>query len=277
MKIKITGKTGYISTHLRDYFNSMGISAECVSLRQGVDSVDLKETDVLIHCAALVHQKEGSNSPLLNYVEINCDMAVELAKKAKAQGVKHFVFFSTMSVYARITGCIDSVDGEEAFGNNPVLYGTAKLLAEEDIWDMREKGFKVSILRPPMVYGKDCPGNFGRLKKFAEKSPIFPKVDNKRGMIYIENLERCVYEIVRDGREGIILPQDKYVNTSEMVKKIAEAEGKSIYLSTFLGFFASRMPFKIFKKVFGSLYYDEKIAYNCNYINFEDAVKKSVK
>lgn len=276
MRIKITGKTGYISTHLRDYFTSEGVHAECISLREGVEKADLRDTDVLIHCAALVHQREGANSLEPDYMGINCDMAVELAKKAKSMGVRHFVFFSTMSVYGKIEGCIKSTDVSREGGKYPVLYGTAKLLAEEDIWEMREEGFKVTILRPPMVYGKDCPGNFGALKSFAEKTPIFPKVENKRSMIYIENLARLVYELVRDGREGIILPQDKYVNTSEMVKKIGEAKGKSIYLSPFMGFFASRMPFKVFKKVFGSLYYDEKIACGCDYIDIDEAVKRSV-
>lgn len=276
MRIKITGKTGYISTHLRDYFEAQGINAECISLRDGVEKADLKNTDVLIHCAALVHQNGGANAPEVDYMGVNYHMAVELAKKAKAQGVEHFVFFSTMSVYARSEGEIKDTDIAKEAGKKPVLYGTAKLLAEDDIEELREDTFKVTILRPPMVYGKDCPGNFARLKRLAEITPVFPKVDNQRGMIYIENLVKIVYEIVKEGKEGIILPQDKYVNTSEMVKKIGEAKGRNIYLSPFLGFFVQHIPLGVFKKVFGSLYYDEAIAYNGNFVDFEEAIKRSV-
>ncbi len=267
MSTIITGKNGYIASHLKAVIKD----ARCVSFRNGADGVDLTDADALIHCAAIVHKKEKDYADF--YDRVNHIETVKLAKKAKENGVSHFVFMSTMSVYGVKCGVID-----KNTPCNPIsLYGKSKLSAENEILAMEDENFTVTVLRPPMVYGPDCPGNFALLKRLALAIPIFPKVANKRSMIYVINLAYAVKMVLDDKTSGIILPMDKeYVNTSDMVKKISDAVGKKIILSNFMGKIAASIPLGIFQKVFGSLYYDKAGAMLCDSVSFDEAIRLCV-
>ena len=115
---------------------------------------------------------------------------------------------------------------------NPAnCYGDSKVQAENGIRSLEDDKFKVVILRPPMIYGKGSKGNFPILEKFAAKAPVFPKVENKRSMLYIGNLVEFVRLMIENEESGIFWPQNaEYSNTSEIVKMIAEAKGKKIVL-----------------------------------------------
>ena len=133
----------------------------------------------------------------------------------------------------------------------------------------------MTIVRPPMVYGPDCPGNFALLKKLALRTPVFPLVENRRSMIYIDNLVYALKDISDKKLSGIILPMDKeYVNTSDMVYKIAHAAGKRLLLSRALGRVVSIIPLGITKKVFGSLCYDKDSAMLCDHVSLEKAIEQ---
>lgn len=272
MKVTITGKSGYIATNLCSLLKDKGFEAESVSFRNGADGVSLVDTEAVVHCAAIVHKREREYAGL--YDKVNHIEAVSLAKKAKASGVKHFVFISTMSVYGKQSGEINA--GTEL---NPVtLYGKSKLAAELEITALNDDNFCVTVLRPPMVYGNNCPGNFATLKSFALKTPVFPKVKNKRSMIYIDNLTHCICNILIERRCGEIMPMDgDYVNTSTLISEIAASVGKKVYLSNVLGVVAGLLHFGMFQKVFGSLYYADDIATHCDYTDFKTAVKNSIR
>jgi UDP-glucose 4-epimerase len=271
MKVVITGKNGYIATSLKAKLEQKGYAVATASFRDGAESVNLSGVDILVHCAAIVHKRERDYANL--YDSVNHIEAVRLAERAKASGVKHFVFISTMSVYGVKCGEIN--------GLTPcmptTLYGKSKLAAEGDIRLLEDTDFRVTVVRPPMIYGLDCPGNFGLLKRLAELTPIFPKVNNKRSMIYIDNLTAELYRIIKDGIYGIITPMDKeYVNTTDMVAKIAAVGNRKIFFSSLLGKVVSAIPLRLFKKVFGDLYYADDIAAKCNYVDFNKAIEKAL-
>lgn len=271
MKIIITGEKGYIATNLLAYLSHKGHNAVCVSFRNGADRLKLAGANAVIHCAAVVHKREKDYADM--YDSVNHTEAVKLATSAKAECIGHFVFISTMSVYGVKNGIID-----KDTPTNPItLYGKSKLDAEREIFALADDTFKVTVIRPPMVYGKDCPGNFARLKRLAELVPVFPKVNNMRSMLYIENLTDAVNNILINKVYGIVLPMDKeYVNTSDMVRKIAECRGKKLYLSGIMGFFADAIPIGVFQKMFGSLYYDKSAVMICDSVDFDTAIKRSV-
>ena len=122
---------------------------------------------------------------------------------------------------------------------------------------MADDSFKFACLRPPMVYGKGCKGNYQTLRKFVLKSPIFPKYHNQRSMIYIGNLCEFVKECIDDERNGLFSPQNaEYTDIYNMVRQIAENHKKKI---RFIGIFNSIikiLPLSTVKKVFGILTYD---------------------
>jgi UDP-glucose 4-epimerase len=184
-------------------------------------------------------------------------LAVEVANKSKTDGVKQFIFLSSMSVYGMESGVIT----KNTIPNPKSHYGKSKLQAEEKITALGDETFKVAIVRPPMVYGKDCKGNFQTVVKIVKKSPVFPKVDNKRSMIYIETLCEYVFLYIENEASGIYLPQnEEYMNTTEMAKNIAVSFNKKIYASVLLGIVVKMfLPFvKVLKKAFGTLVYDKE-------------------
>lgn len=261
MNILVTGETGYIAKSLSAYLNSKLIDSslfqKSVQNREK-NNLDLKEIDVLIHLAALVHKKETPDSERL-YHQVNTELTCQLATKAKTLGVKQFIFFSTMAVYGDVQGEINYQTN-----TNPVtFYGKSKLAAEKKLLELQDEHFKVCIVRPPMVYGPKCPGNYSLLSKLSRKTFIFPKVENKRSMLFINNLNEFIFQLIQNKESGTFHPQDpQYINTSSMVREISKVHGNSIHFNKLVGrvlklLIGNKM---IYKKVFGDLYYDRELS-----------------
>ena len=239
-----------------------------------LETIGLKPTKALfegvdaIFCVAgIAHIKETSENRRL-YYDVNRDLVVEIAKTAKEAGVKQFILLSTTSVYGLEVGHITKASQPRPKN----AYGESKLQADEEIKKLEDDGFKFCCLRPPMVYGKNCRGNYQALRKFALKSPIFPDYPNRRSMIYIGNLCEFVKECVNEEKSGLFLPQNaEYTNTSEMVKLIAREHGKKIMLTKAFNWAIRIAPVKVVKKVFGDLTYEP--TETVNKYGFEESVR----
>src|SRR5690606_38044969 len=110
-------------------------------------------------------------------------------------------------------------------------------------------------------YGNGCKGNYKRLSNLAKKTPVFPKLNNKRSMIFIDNLSEFIKNIIDDFSHGIFFPQNsEYVNTTEMVRLIAEVHGNKIWLTKVINPYLKASKINIINKVFGDLVYDKKIS-----------------
>jgi nucleoside-diphosphate-sugar epimerase len=276
-RILITGANSYIGTSLKNWLAKEPDKYKVNTVDMKDDSwkdKDFSEFDVVFHVAGIAHIKETKeNKPL--YYKVNRDLAYETAKKAKLEGVKQFIFLSSMSVYGIEEGVIDE--------NTPLEpnthYGKSKFQAEELINSLMSDSFNVAILRPPMVYGKKCKGNYPRLARLAVLTPIFPKIDNKRSMIYIDNLSEFVRLLIDDCNSGLFFPQNSdYVCTSEMVKLISEVHGKKIYMTKLFNPLLRLMKYSIINKVFGDLVYEKRLSQYkedyCSY-DFESTIRKA--
>ena len=264
-KILITGADSYIGTSVERYLQKWPESYQ-------VDTVDMidgswrqrdfRGYDAILHVAGLVHQPKTKNDPAEadRYDRINHLLAVETAQKAKAEGVEQFLFLSSASVYGlnAPVGKVVMIDKDTPL--NPTdNYGISKKRAEEGLQNLRDDHFKVAVLRPPMIYGKDCKGNYQTMAKFAKKLPVFPWVDNQRSMLYMENLAELIRLLIEDEAEGVFCPQNnEYVNTSDMVSLIAHANGKNLLLIHGFSWALKllRPLTGIVDKAFGSLCYD---------------------
>ena len=192
---------------------------------------DFSGYDAVFHVAGIAHTKETKANADL-YYKVNRDLAAKTAQKAKVDGARQFVFLSSMSVYGMETGVIT----RETVPNPKNNYGKSKYQAEIELQKLAGEDFIVSIVRPPMVYGKGCKGNFQTLSKWAKKLPIFPVIKNQRSIIYVDNLSFFVKQII-DGAESseMYMPQnDEYVCTGDMVKKIAVLDSHKITMILFL-------------------------------------------
>jgi UDP-glucose 4-epimerase len=272
--ILITGKYSYIGTSLENWLmrEPEKYKVDTIDMKNGEwKEKDFSIYNVVFHVAGIVHVKETIENQDL-YYKVNRDLAYETAQKAKQDGVKQFVFLSSMSVYGVDNGVIDK--------NTPLKpkssYGKSKIEAEILINKLQDDSFTVAILRPPMVYGKECKGNYLRLARFALKTPIFPRINNKRSMIYIDNLSEFVKQLIDNRIGGLFFPQNaEYVNSSEMVRLIAEAHGKKVIMTKLFNPLLKLLNLSTVNKIFGDLVYDETLFVDqkkLNYINFRQSI-----
>jgi nucleoside-diphosphate-sugar epimerase len=255
-KILITGKNSYVGTSLEKWLRNYPdrYSIDFISLRNDSwKEKDFSDYDVVFHVAGIAHIKETKEIAQL-YYKVNRDLAYEVAQKAKNESVKQFIFLSSMSVYGIETGVIDKDSPLKPKSN----YGKSKLQAEELLTPLGSEEFKVAIIRPPMIYGKECKGNYVRLSKLALKVPVFPDIKNKRSMIYVENLCEFVRILIDRGSKGLFFPQNKeFVCTSELVSVISEAHGKNILFIKLFNKLLNGIRFGTVNKVFGDLVYEK--------------------
>lgn len=288
-KILITGANSYIGTSFEKYIN------DNYSDDYQVDTIDMIDGswrqksfagyDVVYHVAGIAHSDNGkiSSEKEKLYRSVNTDLTIETAKKAKADGVKQFIFMSSAIVYGD-SGKIGKkkVITKETPTNPANCYGDSKVQAELGILPLQDDKFKVCVLRPPMIYGKGSKGNFPQLEKFARKLKFFPYVKNERSMLYIGNLVEFVRLMIGNEEQGIFWPQNaEYSNTSELVKMIAKANGKKIHMVKGLGWLLKIMSCftGLVNKAFGNLSYDQNISnYKVEYrkYNLEESIKETV-
>ena len=268
--VLITGAGSYVGTSFAAYMakaHPSELRIDTIDMQSpSWKNVDFSKYDVVFHVAGIAHVdlKKNTEEQEKLYFSVNTDLAAETAEKAKADGVGQFIFMSSAIVYGDAAPIgkkkIVTADTKPAPEN---CYGESKLRAEQALDALRDESFKVVILRPPMIYGKGCKGNYQSLKKLALKLPFFPRVKNERSMIYIENFCEFVRLMIINEENGLFLPQnDEYSNTSEMVRTIARLNGKKIRivggftpLLKLIGHFS-----RTANKAFGNLTYDASVS-----------------
>ena len=182
MRVIITGAGSYIGTHLHAWLSRRPerFETEEMDLHGAWDASAFLGCGCVIHVAGLAHRKEQPGDEAL-YDRVNRELALKVARAAKAQGVKQFVFFSSMSVYGLTCGRIT----EHTQPAPNTHYGVSKWKAEQALGELADDSFRVAVLRPPMIYGRGCRGNYPRLSALAQSLPLFPRVQNERSMLYM--------------------------------------------------------------------------------------------
>lgn len=257
-KLLITGSTGYLGNSFINQFGNKYTFEKFSLLNQKIEDIKLDNIDAILHCAALVHQKVELSYE--KYHEINVEYPVKLAKIAKQNGVKQFVFISTVAVYGEEKEKLD----ENTVCNPITPYGKSKLEAEKELLKLNDDNFTVSIVRPPMIYGKNAPGNIDSLVKLVKKLPIIPlaNIKNKRSFIFIQNLLHIIDEVILQKKSGIFLAcDDEPLSTSKLIDLIAKNLAKKTYLIK-IPFFESLLKIlkpSFHKRLYGSLEIDNTI------------------
>lgn len=271
--VLITGEHSFIGNSLKDWLEKSPdkYSVTCINIRDEIwKKKSFTSFDVVVHTAGIVHRKATTKNHHL-YSEVNRDLTYELAKKAKKEGISHFLYLSSMSVYGLEKGVVSRYTPLKPVS----VYGKSKLQAENLLTSLSDETFALAIIRPPMVYGKDCSGNYPKLSKIAFKSPVFPMVSNERSMLYIDNLSSVLQKIIDEKSTGVFCPQNThYINTSQMVQQIARAHGHKIILVKGFGRVLNKMPVQLTTKLFGNLIYDKELSLNCDIspVSFEESI-----
>ncbi len=241
----LTGSTGFIGSSL---LKRLGHRVRCVvrgSKKRLPRELDFFEIDSLtadtdwsgafdgvrtvIHLAARAHiLRDADPDPLVMFRQVNTAATLHLAREAASGGVKRFVFLSSIGVY----GNQSSQPLSESTPTHPAEpYAVSKLEAEIGLRQIAEEtGLEVTIIRAPLVYGPNAPGNFGRLADAILRGRRLPlgAIRNKRSFIALENLVDFISLCAQHpnaANETFVIADGEDVSTADLVKRMARAFG----------------------------------------------------
>lgn len=191
----------------------------------------LQAVDVVIHCAAQAHIGKGFIERQADFYQINYDTTLKLARQAKDAGVKRFVFISSIGVNG-------SHNRHWAFKYDDVAapwdeYTQSKYAAELGLRQLaKETGLEVVIIRPPLVYGANAPGNFGKLINAIRNGHFLPlgAINNQRSFVALDNLVDLIITCVTHphaANQTFLVSDDEDISTTQLLEMIARAAGKS--------------------------------------------------
>ncbi|WP_420599254.1 NAD-dependent epimerase/dehydratase family protein [Neptuniibacter sp.] len=194
----------------------------------------LNKVDVVVHLAARAHVvRDSSADPLSEFRKVNVDGTIQLASEAAAAGVKRFIFLSSIGVNGSVT---DQPFTEDDTPNPNGPYAQSKLEAELRLKEVQKlTGMEIVIIRPPLVYGPNAPGNFGSLVRWVRKGVPLPlgAINNKRTFIAVDNLVDLIITCMThpDAKNQLFLAGDgEDISTTQLLKLVADAMGKKIIL-----------------------------------------------
>ena len=282
IKVLITGAGSYVGESVRRYILSTSSDFEIDAVDTMNDAwkeAEFSKYDVVYHVAGIAHvNADPKMEPL--YYKVNRDLTIEVARAAKAAGVKQFIFMSSQIVFHESQSLKTEVLTSETKENPNGFYGDSKLQAELGIKPLEDKNFKVCILRPCMIYGPNAKGNFPRLAKLATKVPLFPEWHNKRSMLYIDNLAEFVKQAVIRELSGTFYPQNRELaDTVEIIRFFAKAAGHKVWITRLLNPFVWLGSFVLqpINKMFATYYYApemSKMDFDYQLVSFEESLKR---
>lgn len=251
MNVLMTGASGFLGSHL---FESASQSHNIALLTRKKVSISTKPNqhvvgkfssdtnysnatkniECVVHVAARAHViNEQADDALYLYREVNTFATLSLASQAASDGVKRFIFISSIGV----NGVSNSSAFKHSDKPNPIEdYAISKHEAEVGLKKIAEDtGMEVVIIRPPLVYGKSAPGNFGTLLKVAEKNLPLPlgAINNQRSFVAIDNLVDLIVTCIdhpNAANQTFLVSDDEEISTSNLLKKLTLAAGKKPWL-----------------------------------------------
>jgi len=288
-KVMLVGIGGYIGGKFTEYINKNypDWQVDAVdSMNDKWKDADFHGYDAVYNVSGLAHAnaRQGSEN---QYYAVNGQLPIDVATKAKSEGVSIFVQMSSQIVYGDMSGLgeekmitIDTIPSE------PTIYGKSKMMAERGLHQLEDENFKVAIMRPPLIYSENARDNFPRLVNFAKKMPVFPRLKNKQSMVYVDNICELVRLIIENCAGGIYYPQQEvYVETSKIVKDIANAVGNHIWMTKIfnpaLWLLSKIGMFGFIHKAFGSIAYEMSMSnhFDGKYrvVSYEESIKRIAK
>jgi UDP-glucose 4-epimerase len=214
-KYLVTGSTGFIGNRLLGLLNTIECdvrllarsevnSYETVVCNLGQDRIPkrtLESIDTVFHLAGFAHDMQDPSKVEELYRAINVDATVELARLAVKNGVKQFIFISSVKAGGKTASkkCINESDQSEPKS----AYGETKYEAELRLLKIgKASGMHVAIIRPSLVYGPNVKGNLKLMLAGIKKGwfPPLPETGNRRSMVHVDDLVRAIILVAEDKR-----------------------------------------------------------------------------
>lgn len=217
LRILVTGATGSIGSRVVDIFDRAGHSVRILAKdppREGdfssriefrlgdiMDAADVrsavKGVDHVIHMAAMLHIARPTAGQISEYKRVNVDGTECVLKHAAEEGVRRFVFFSTIAVYGNASRGLQS---ESSIPHPETAYAQSKREAEQLVLDARGSDGQPlgTVLRLAAAYGSRVKGNYRRLVGALARGTFLPigKGTNKRTLIYDKDVANAVFSVI---------------------------------------------------------------------------------
>jgi nucleoside-diphosphate-sugar epimerase len=191
----------------------------------------LKDRDVVIHLLARVHiMDDKASDPLMEFRNINVDVTIALAKEAARQGIKRFVFLSSVKVNGESTS--DHPFSETNLVHPQDAYAISKWEAEEALRQIsKETGMEIVIIRSPLVYGPNVKANFLKMMQYVKQGIPLPlgSIQNKRSLIGIDNLVDFITTTIshpKAANQTFLISDDEDISTTNLLRRIGECMEK---------------------------------------------------
>jgi nucleoside-diphosphate-sugar epimerase len=193
----------------------------------------LRGVDTVIHLAARVHvMHEEAINPIAEFRKVNTAGSLHLARAAADAGVRRLVYVSSIGVNGNATR-LDQAYSEKDMPHPHNAYALSKWEAEQALQKISgETGLEVVIVRPPLVYGPNAPGNFAEMMRALKVGVPLPlaSVRNLRSLVYLENLVDalllCATHPAAAGQTYLVSDGED-VSTPDLLRMLGAGLGRS--------------------------------------------------
>jgi nucleoside-diphosphate-sugar epimerase len=249
MRIAVTGATGFIGRALCQRLSDEGRALRalvrapapelaalpnCEQLAVGdLESFRdwqraLDGAQAIVHLAGYAHGRGGDEA----LQAVNVDATCAAAEAARAVGA-HFVFVSSIKVHGEQSAAPLREDSPIAPGER---YARSKARAEQALRSV--SGLRLTVLRPPLVYGAGVKANFLALMRAIARGLPLPlaSIDNRRSLVYVGNLVDAVVRCLGDARSAgrtYLVADDEAPSTPALCRALGVALARPARLLPF--------------------------------------------
>lgn len=187
---------------------------------------------VVLHCAARVHvMHEESADPLREFRRVNVEGTLRLARQAARAGARRFLFVSSIGVNGGETFGHPFVADSQVAPHSP--YALSKHEAEIGLRELaHETGMEVVVIRPPLIYGPNAPGNFSSLMKWLNSGvplPLGAVTGNRRSLVALDNLIDLIVTCIDHpaaANQTFLVSDGESLSTASLLRRMGEALGR---------------------------------------------------
>ena len=203
--------------------DDLGPTTDWFAALQGIDTV--------VHCAGRAHvMRDAASDPLAAFLSVNLDGTLNLAHQSVDAGVRRFVFISSIGVNGVQTALgMPFTESSQPKPHN--AYALSKWEAEQGLLRVAdETGLEVVIIRPPLIYGCNAPGNFATLMRAVQRGWPLPlgAVHNQRSLVGLDNLVDFIVTCIthpQAANQVFLVSDGQDMSTTELVRGMSQAAG----------------------------------------------------